>query len=344
MTTLKDIAAYCGVSVASVSKALNHAPDIGAETAEKIRAAARKLGYHPNAAARALKTNRTYSVGVLFEEGSQSGLTHEFFSSLLDSLKRALESHGYDVTFISENIGKTKMSYLEHCRYRNFDGVVIANANFPEGSVAELVNSEIPVVTIDYIYENRSAVLSDNTQGMKDLLEYVCSMGHRRIAFIHGETTAVTRSRLDSFRKICAGLGIPIREEYIREGQYYRPEIAAKITRELMSLEEPPTCILYPDDIAQFGGFSELQTMGCRVPEDVSLTGYDGIRLSQMLSPKITTIHQDTDAMGTQAAQLLMEAIEYPKTFVPQLQFVPGTLYPGQTVGQCIEQQPMKKA
>lgn len=335
MTTLKDIAAYCGVSVASVSKALNHAPDIGAETGEKIRAAARELGYHPNAAARALKTRRTYSIGVLFEEGSRSGLTHEFFSSLLESLKQAVESRGYDVTFISGNIGKTRMSYLEHCRYRNFDGVVIANANEPEGIVSELVNSEIPVVSIDYIYENRSAVLSDNVQSMKDLVEYVHSMGHRRIAFIYGEVTAVTRSRLDSFRKNCARLNIPIREEYIREGRYYRPEISARITRELMALEEPPTCILYPDDIAQFGGVNELLAMGYRIPQDVSVAGFDGIRLGQMLNPQITTIHQDTETMGNQAAQLLMEAIEYPKTVVPQLQFVPGTLIKGQTVGSC---------
>lgn len=337
MTTLKDIAAYCGVSVASVSKALNHAPDISAETGEKIRAAARELGYHPNAAARALKTNRTYSIGVLFEDGSRSGLTHEFFSSLLESLKQAVESHGYDVTFISENIGKTKMSYLEHCSYRNFDGVVIANANLPEGSVAELVNSEIPVVTIDYIYENRSAVLSDNVQGMKDLVEYVYRMGHRRIAFIHGEPTAVTRSRLSSFRSTLAQLRIPVREEYIREARYYRPEIVARVTRELMSLPEKPTCILFPDDISQFGGFNTLRDMGYRIPEDISLAGYDGIRLSQMLSPKVTTIHQDADAMGSQAAQLLLEAIEYPKTYVPQLQFVPGILFPGQTVGPCRE-------
>lgn len=337
MTTLKDIAAYCGVSVASVSKALNHAPDIGAETGEKIRAAARELGYHPNAAARALKTNRTYSIGVLFEEGSQSGLAHEFFSSLLESLKQAVERRGYDVTFISENIGKTKMSYLEHCRYRNFDGVVIANANYPEGTVADLVNSEIPVVSIDYIYENRSAVLSDNVQSMRDLVEYAHSMGHRRIAFIHGEVTAVTRSRLNSFRKTCARLNLPIREELIREGRYYCPEISARIARELMELEEPPTCILFPDDISQLGGYGELNAMGYQVPQDVSVAGFDGIRLGQMLNPRITTVHQDTETMGTQAAQLLMEAIEYPKTFVPQLQFVPGTLFKGQTVGPCKE-------
>ena len=102
MVTLKQIANACGVSVASVSKALNQAPDIGIETAERIRRTARELGYYPNSAARALKTNRTYNIGVLFDDDTHVGLTHEYFSHVLNAVKNGAERRGYDVTFISK--------------------------------------------------------------------------------------------------------------------------------------------------------------------------------------------------------------------------------------------------
>ena len=99
MVSMKDIAKTCGVSVATVSKALNNQKDIGEETKNHIRAVAREMGYFPNSSARALKTNRTYNIGVLFADEAQSGLTHDFFSAILDSFKRTVESRGYDITF-----------------------------------------------------------------------------------------------------------------------------------------------------------------------------------------------------------------------------------------------------
>ena len=161
MASIKDIAKACGVSVATVSKALNGHNDISQATKEKVREAARQIGYMPNSAARALKTNRTYNLGVLFVDEAQSGLTHEFFAAVLDSFKRHAEGRGYDITFINHNISGRSMTYLEHCHYRSVDGVVIACVNFYEPQVVELVNSEVPVVTIDHVFNNRMAILSE---------------------------------------------------------------------------------------------------------------------------------------------------------------------------------------
>lgn len=334
MTTLKDIAAVCGVSVASVSKALNDAPDISFETAERIRAVAKELGYHPNAAARALKTNRTHNIGVLFEDETHSGLTHEYFSSVLDAVKNGVESRGYDVTFISHNLGSGEMSFLEHCKYRSVDGVVIANVGFHDPAVKELAKSDIPVVSIDYVFKNRGAVISDNEQGMRDLTEYVYSLGHRRIAFIHGEDTAVTDYRLKGFQDTCRRFGLEIPPEYIRCGKFHNPENSGILTRELLALESPPTCILYPDDISLLGGMSVLESLGLQIPRDISIAGYDGTRLSQLLRPKLTTLHQDSAMLGEYAARLLIEAIEGPRDYVPQVVYVSGQVYPGNTVGR----------
>ena len=183
MASLKDISKICGVSVATVSKALNDHKDIGEETKANIRRVAKEMGYSPNLSARALKTNRTYGIGVLFVDEAQSGLTHDYFSSVLDSFKRTAEKSGYDITFINSCKNRPdRMSYLEHSRYRGFDGVVLACIDFADPEVIELVQSSIPVVTIDYLFNNRIAIMSDNVTGMKELLEYIYSRGHRKIA------------------------------------------------------------------------------------------------------------------------------------------------------------------
>ena len=220
MVSMKDIAKACSVSVATVSKALSGQPDIGEQTREQICKTADSLGYMTNSAARALKTNRTYNIGVLFVDGRRSGLAHEYFSSMLESLKVEAERNGYDITFINHNISGKSMSYLEHCRYRNVDGVVIACVNFYEPQVVELVNSEVPVVTIDHVFNNRMAILSDNVSGLKALVRQAWACGHRRIAFIHGEKTAVTENRLAGFSQACEELGQKVPEEYVRCGVY----------------------------------------------------------------------------------------------------------------------------
>lgn len=334
MVTIKQIAEACGVSTASVSKALNGAPDIGAETTERVRAKARELGYFPNAAARALKTKHSHNIGVLYTDGTNSGLTHEFFSLILNSFKVEAEKLGYDVTFISRNIGSTSMSYLEHCRYRNCDGVMIACVEFTDPSVAELVSSGIPAVTIDYVFDHCGAILSDNVQSMRDLVLHVHGKGHRKIALIHGEDTAVTRFRLASFHRTCEQLGLRIPDEYVVQGRYHDPRVSGLATRQLLALKNRPTCIMFPDDFSYIGGMNEIERHGLSVPDDISVTGYDGIYLSRVLRPKLTTLKQDSDAIGIQAARALVSAVDNPKTYIPQRIVVPGIVWEGDTVKQ----------
>ena len=177
MVSMKDIAQRCGVSVASVSKALNGQQDIGRETRERILRAADEMGYLTNSAARALKTNRTYHIGVLFVDERRSGLAHEYFSAVLNSLKEEAEARGYDITFINRHAGNKPTTYLQHCRYRSLDGVIIACVDFSDPQVLELVDSSLPVVTIDHVFNNRMAVVSDNVSGTEALVRHVYEMG-----------------------------------------------------------------------------------------------------------------------------------------------------------------------
>ncbi len=335
MVSLKDISEVCGVSVATVSKALNGHNDIGAQTKERIRQTAKEMGYFPNSAAKALKTNRTYNIGVLFEIGDHSGLTHDYFACVLDSLKSAAEEEGYDITFINGCRARpNRMSYLEHCRYRGFDGVVMVCVNFYDPEVLELVRSDIPIVTIDHLFNNVCAVMSDNVKGIHDLVQYVYNKGHRKIAYIHGMDSSVTQKRLASFYKTTADLGIDIPDEYVRGAAYRDTQGAYVETNKLLDLKNPPTCILYPDDFACYGGMNAINMRGMCVPDDVSVVGYDGIRITRHLEPKLTTLKQDTKQLGMYAAKKVISLIENPKVTLIDQTVVPGQIFEGNSVAE----------
>ena len=335
MVSLKDISKACGVSVATVSKALNDHSDISQETKRHVREVAEKLGYRPNAAAQALKTNRTNNIGVLFVDEANSGLTHDYFNHVLDSFKRKAEDSGFDITFINGAKNRlNNMSYLSHAIYRGFDGVMIACVDFSDPQVGELIASNIPVVTIDHLFNNRITIVSDNVRGMKDLTTYVYEQGHRKIAYIHGMESAVTQSRLSSFYKTLQEYGVAVPDEYVLASPYRDTEAAFNATNQLLDLPDPPTCIFFPDDFAAFGGINAIRQRGLRIPEDVSVVGYDGIEIARRISPILTTIVQDTDKIGSLAASKLIDLINNPKgTLIEQI-VVNGELEKGESVAK----------
>jgi len=334
LVSLKDIAQRCNVSVATVSKAMNDQSDIGKDTKEKIRRVAEELGYLPNSAARMLKTKHSNNIGVLFIDKTNSGLAHEYFSSVLENLKSQAESRGYDITFISRNIGNQKMSYLEHCKYRNYDGIVIASVDYYDPMVLELAKSNIPIVTIDHVFNGKTAILSDNVGAVEELVKYIYQQGHRKIAFIHGEDTSVTQKRLASFHKTCMEMGVRVPEEYVLPALYHDTRTTAMATKRLLELPDPPTCIMFPDDFSAIGGMNVIEEKGLKIPEDISVAGFDGILLSQVLSPKLTTMKQDSAKIGYAAAKHLIDWIEYPKIHLASQVLISGKLLEGQTVKQ----------
>jgi len=331
MVSLKQIAERCGVSVASVSKALNNHKDIGESTKERIRQTAAELGYYPNAAARTLKTNRSYNIGVLFADAGNSGLTHDYFSAVLESFKTAAESRGYDITFLNTHTGSR--SYLETCRQRSIDGVVIACIDFERPEVIELMNSPIPVITIDYSYSGCSSIVSENKKGMQELTEYIISCGHQRIAYIHGdENSSVTHARLEAFRTTLSSHNISVNEDFILSSAYLDLDAAAKCTEKLLALPLVPSCIIYPDDTALLGGLNILHEHGLKIPQDISIAGYDGLRASRYVSPKLTTVHQDTEQIGMQAAVQLIQQIEHVESDTPRRLLIQTNLVIGNSV------------
>ena len=174
--------------------------------------------------------------------------------------------------------------------------------------------------------------MSDYSAGINELLEYVISMGHKKIAMIHGEKTWVTEQRVEAFEKVCADHGITVPDEYFAEGLYHDPVTSSAATEVFLSLPEPPTCIFYPDDYAALGGIRELSGRGLKPGQDISIVGYDGIKLTSMMIPPLTTYEQNGEEIGRTMAEALLAKIENPAEFTPKKEMVTGRLIKGGTV------------
>ena len=327
MVRLKDIAEVCGVSVATVSRALNGLTNENRERTAFICQTARDMGYYPNAAARTLKTSRSNNLGILYEDR----MNHEYFSSLFDELRREADAHGYDLTFLGQG-GFSESNYYEHARQRNLDGVIVVQADYDAAGIIRLATSSIPTVIIDHTYDGCDCVTSDNRSSMDQIVRHVYARGHRRISFIQGEKGAVSRERLAGFYKACAELGIRVPVEYVREGHFHDPAGCTAFIRELLQMDEKPTCVLCPDDYSCLGALWLLESQGLRVPADISLVGYDGIRMSQIMTPRLTTYCQNTVQIAREVFTLIIDAIENPETHIPKQITVSGMLMEGETV------------
>jgi Transcriptional regulators len=265
---------------------------------------------------------------VLYEDR----MTHEFFSSLMDTLRREAEARGYDLTLIGRDYAGATCNYYEHARRRNLDGVIVIQADFDSADVIRLATSKTPAVIIDHLYEGCDCICSDNRNSIERLVRYAYGLGHRKIAFIAGQSCAVTRERLAGYYKVCAELGIQVPDGYIREGRFHDPSECFRLIRELLAREDRPTCILCPDDYSCLGALWELKAAGIRIPEDVSLIGYDGISLADMIHPFLTTFRQSTERTSREAVSLLLDAVENPETHQPRQIIVEGDLVTGETV------------
>lgn len=309
MSTIYDIAKSCGLSPATVSKALSGAPDVSVSTRNKVRQAASSLDYIPDGRAKGLSQNRTWTISVLCQDGSEMGLRHYLFAGIIESFKSVVERHGYDIVFISNQVGKMGLTYYGHCRYRKADGVFIVNTNYASQEVAELLESDLPKIAIDYSDSSIGCVTTDSDKSMALLYNHLYDLGHRRIVYMHGEDKYITDARIQSLRKAMALKGQALRPEDLVPSKYYSLQGGYQSMREVLARSERPTAVIASDDYSAIGAIKAVQEAGLSVPGDISLVGFDGIEITQLFTPQLTTIRQDTTGMGAKAAESLIKQI-----------------------------------
>ena len=313
MTTIYDIAKKTGYSPTTVSKVFNNYTDVRAQTRQTILQAAKELGYLPNAHARTLTTKKSWTIGVLFVESSGIGMQHPFFSAVIESFKQVAVSKGYALMFISKDVGGKKSGYLENCKIRGVDGVVVILSDYDDPYFQELLDSDIPCIILDHETTQAHTVYSDNHEGSFLAVEYLHSLGHRKIAHISGGmNTFAGSNRVQGYEMAMTSLGLERQESYIVHSAYYSIESGYAAMMELLDLQDRPTAVFAAGDHLALGAMRAAKERGLHIPEDLSIVGFDNIELSQYISPALTTIGQDTALMGYEAAEILIRSIDDP--------------------------------
>lgn len=315
MSTIYDIAQKTGYSASTVSKALNNYSNISEKAKNKINEVAKELNYIPNAGARSLMTRKTFLIGLLVYEDNYKAILHPHFAGILDSFKNYVETKGYDVLFVNSKHDGRNHTYYEHCRYRSVDGVFISIGDIQieeqKIQIDELVKSEIPKVSVESVYDNTTTILSDNYNGAKKAMEYLGFLGHKNIAYVDVVLSGATgEARRKAYGDYMNQNGTEFSENSIYYSKGFVIKDGKDVANEILKrgFSNLPTAVFCLCDEIAIGLIEAFKNNGVRVPEDVSVIGFDDIQAAEYT--QLTTIRQDRDSIGIQAGKNLIEAIE----------------------------------
>ncbi|CUU37973.1 MAG: LacI family transcriptional regulator [Armatimonadetes bacterium] len=311
--TLREVAQAAGCSLTTTSNILQGRHELyRAETVERVLAAARSLGYRPNMLARGLAKQRTFTIGLVFERAHAVLTQNDYAQHVLDGVIEFLLPLEYDVKLITLPAGRPD-SIWRRLENGTVDGHLLLAPVIDSPLLEWRRHSRLPVVSVGSLLPPNLGIPCvdvDNEGGMRMLTEWVIQQGHRHIGFVKGHPlhwSALQRER--AFRKTMADYGLPTREEWIFQGRY-TIESGRQCARELLALRERPTAVICADDGSAAGFIQECLAHGLRIPEDLSVAGFDDEPLVHPLCPNLTTVRHDKHRVGYLAAQLLYEQIE----------------------------------
>ncbi|MDR5703272.1 MAG: LacI family DNA-binding transcriptional regulator [Armatimonadota bacterium] len=304
--TILDVAHAAGVSPATVSRVLNSTHPVSAQTREKVLKAVKTLRYYPNALARSLLKRHTAILGVLIPD-----VSNPYYSVILRGIEDEARLHGYSVLVCNTDRDPSRLvQYLRTLQERRADGAIVTGGQMDKASIGLLRETGMPVVTIGRHHASLPSVQVDNIAAAFKATQYLISLGHRLIATITGPAGSPTSAdRLEGYRRALSEAGIPLRPEYIVEGGFLA-EGGYKGTKHLFTLPSPPTAILAGNDRMAFGAIRALHEMGLRVPEDVSIVGFDDTLVAQYMVPALTTVAIPMYELGRRAAFILFTRLQ----------------------------------
>jgi DNA-binding LacI/PurR family transcriptional regulator len=303
--TIKDIAKRVGVSHTTVSRALHGNSLISDETSERIRQMAREMGYQPSAAARSLKTNRSQVLGVIL-----SSLDDPFFSEILQGIEDSAQESNFSLFIAasrhdSNRERKIVQTMMEH----RVDGVIICSTSFGAEQGRQLLEYGFPTVVVNnQSAENfRYSIYHDDVDGSRQVTRHLIELGHQRIAYLGNSISGrTTLDRLSGFRQEMEAGGLSIPTEYIYEVPGGGAEHGMLGGEYFLSLSVRPTAIVCFNDLIATGALKCLHEKHLRIPNDISVTGFDNVSFSAYTTPPLTTFDQPKRFIGMEAARLLL--------------------------------------
>ncbi len=306
--TIKDLARIAGVSHSTVSRALRNHPAISPETVERIRALAVEQGYRVSAAARSLKTSRSQAIGIIL-----SYIDDPYFSRVLEGVEDTVQPEGFGlfVAASHHDVQRERTAVTAMMEHR-VDGVILCTPPFRVENSRQMEGSGLPLAVVNnqgvdgYDY----SVDHDDEQGARQVVRYLISQGHRRLAYLGNALSGLTNQhRLSGYRIEMESAGLPVCQNWIFNGPDGRPEGGYAGARYFLDLPERPSAIVCFNDMMAIGLARGLQEAGLRIPQDISVTGFDDIDLAAYLTPPLTTYNQPRYELGVEAARLMLRLL-----------------------------------
>jgi LacI family transcriptional regulator, galactose operon repressor len=302
--TIRDVARRAGVSIATVSRALNRKGDVSAETRKRVQSAAQSLGYVADPAARALVSHKTRVVAVVVgDNAGHRDLSLIFFGKVLAAISRRLAQSGYESLLLPP-----LEAGLEH----RFDVAILIGVDDDDPLIAELPARQVPLVGVD-VHCHGAYVGSDHSEGVRLAVAHLHAVGHRRIAHIAGAPNTVAGAeRAAAFRREIERFGLELPDAYARSGDFSSAS-GYRETCALLALAEPPTAIVAASDLMALAALQAIWESGRRPGRDVAVVGFDDLEAAALAHPPLTTIRQDRQELGTLAATRALELAEDPE-------------------------------
>ena len=303
--TIGDVARTAGVSVATVSKVINDRYGVAPETSARVHEVIDRLGYESSIVARSLRSRRTNVIGILVAE------FEPFSTELLKGISEAVEDTGYELLAYSGGLRRDDRVGWERRYLSRLAGTLIDAAIIVTPTVAA-TGDTIPVVAVDPHRGPSGAptVDSDNLAGARLAVEHLVALGHRRIALLGGRPDLESaRLREQSYREALEGAGIPVDDELLRVGGY-RADLTDSPAHELLTLPDRPTAVFAANDLSAIRTMEVARELGLRVPEDLSVVGFDNMPESALTVPSLTTVSQPLHQMGAEALRMVVDLLE----------------------------------
>jgi LacI family purine nucleotide synthesis repressor len=308
MATIKDVARLAGVSTTTVSHVINKTRFVAESTQEKVMAAVKTLNYAPSAVARSLKCNSTRTIGMLVTQS-----TNPFFSEVIDGVESYCYRQGY--TLILCNTGglyEKQRDYIRMLAEKRVDGMLVICSDLTE-ELLEMLEAygDIPKVIMDWGPKSSQAdkIIDNSEAGGYLATKYLIDRGHHAIACLSGQLSkAACQERIQGFRRAMAEANLTPTEDWILEGNF-ECDTAVLAADKIIAMDEKPTAVFCFNDTMALGLMSRLQQRGIKIPDEISVIGYDNIETSEYFSPPLTTIHQPKRRVGKNAFEILLERI-----------------------------------
>ena len=313
--TIEEIAELAAVSRSTVSRVLNDHPGVRPAVRARVLQVIQEHHYAPRAAARSLASSRTNAVGLLIPGSASFIFSDAFFPQVIQGISETCNSHGY-ILMVSTVTREMEQDFYERVlRGHHVDGVIVMSSNIDDPVLPLLIHDPTPLVLVGrhpYLRDLNSVDV-ENHEGGLAAVRHLIGLGHTRIATITGPLhSAAALDRRDGYKEALVEASLTIRPDLIALGDFTQ-EGGRQAMRTLLELAEPPTAVFVASDTMASGALQAARELEVRVPEDVSLVGFDDLPIASLLVPSLTTVNQPLYDLGAAAADLLLKRLDRPE-------------------------------